>query len=434
VNIAVIGSGYVGLVTGACFSNLGNSVVCVDNNEAKVRSLKQGHIPIYEPGLEEMVRLNVKERRLRFTTNVKEAVQSSDIIFISVNTPPKETGEANLVWVEAVSRDIARSMTSYKLIVEKSTVPVETGERVYQTVKQSHKKNIDFDVASNPEFLREGSALYDFMHPDRIVLGVRSKRAEKILRDLYRPIKAPVVVTDVKSAEIIKHASNSFLAMKISFINSVAQVCEKVGADIMKVSEGMGLDQRIGRKFLDAGIGFGGSCFPKDLSAFMRIAQGLGVNFELLRDTLEINEQQKMNFIRLIETHLWNLTSKTLAVLGLAFKPNTDDMRSAASITIIEELVRAGVKVKAYDPQAVSKTKEILKNRITYSKTAYEACRGADAVVVLTEWDEFKKLDFKKLKKLLKFPVIFDGRNLYDPETLRRAGFRYYSIGRPSVE
>ncbi len=433
MNIAVIGSGYVGLVTGACLSSLGNNVICVDNKEEKIRSLKRGKMPIYEPGLEEMVRVNMKEGRLRFTTNVKEAVRLSDIIFISVNTPPKENGEANLVWVEAVSRDIAHSMNGYKLIVEKSTVPVETGERVYQTVKHTHRKNTEFDVASNPEFLREGSAIYDFMHPDRIVIGVRSKRAEKILRDLYRPIKAPMVVTDVKSAEIIKHAANSFLAMKISFINSVARVCEKVGADISRVAEGVGLDQRIGRRFLDAGVGFGGSCFPKDLAAFLRISEKLGVNHDLLRATLEINDQQKKNFIRSIEASLWNLDSKTIAVLGLAFKPNTDDMRSAPSIDVIRDLVKAGVKIKAFDPQAIPKARLVLKG-ITYAKTAYDACQGADAVVILTEWDEFKKLDFKKIKRSMRSPVIFDGRNLYEPEVMRQLGFRYHSIGRAPIE
>jgi UDPglucose 6-dehydrogenase len=433
MNIAIIGSGYVGLVTGACLSSLGNQVICVDNNEAKIRMLKRGKMPIYEPGLEEMVHTNVKNGRLRFMSQTSTAVRESEIIFIAVPTPPKDNGEADMSFVERVARDIARGMDGYKLIVEKSTVPVETGDKVHQVIKQSGKKNIDFDVASNPEFLREGSAIYDFLNPDRIVVGVHSKRAEKLLRELYRPIHGPLVVTDVKSAEIIKHASNSFLAMKISFINSVAQVCEKVDADILKVAEGMGLDQRIGRRFLDAGVGFGGSCFPKDLAAFLSISGRLGVNHGLLKATLEINEEQKKRFVRLIEESLWNLKSKTIAVLGLAFKPNTDDMRSAPSLDIIQELVRAGVKVKVFDPQAMAKAREILKN-VTYSKTAYEACKGADALVILTEWDEFKKLDFKKIKKLLELPVIFDGRNLYEPETLRRAGFRYYSIGRAPVK
>jgi UDPglucose 6-dehydrogenase len=432
MKIAVIGSGYVGLVTGVCFANLGNDVICVDNNEQKIRSLKKGKVPFYEPGLGELVRVNIKERRLRFSSDTRNAVRASDIIFISVNTPRRENGEANLIFVEAVSREIALCMNKYKLIIEKSTVPVDTGEKIYQTVKRNLKKKIDFDVASNPEFLREGSALYDFMNPDRIVIGVRSKRAEKILRDLYRPLKATLVVTDVKSSELIKHASNSFLAMKISFINAVSQVCQKVGADIGMVAKGMGYDKRIGDRFLEAGVGFGGSCFPKDLFAFMRISESLGVNYELLRDTLEINENQKRLFLKMMEDTLWNLYSKTIAVLGLAFKADTDDMRSAPSIDIINHLKGAGVKVRAFDPQAISTAKKVLKG-ITYAKSSYEACRGADALVILTDWDEFKKLDLKRVKKLLKQPVIFDGRNLYDPSQMKKLGFQYYSIGRPSV-
>jgi len=434
LNIAVIGSGYVGLVTGACLSSLGNNVICVDNNPIKVRMLKRGKMPIYEPGLEEMVRTNVKEGRLSFTTETTAAVRKSDIIFIAVPTPPKDNGDADLSFVERVAHDIANGMNGYKLIVEKSTVPVETGEKVHRTIKHSRKKDVDFDVASNPEFLREGSAIHDFMNPDRIVVGVHSKRAEKLLRELYRPIKGPLVVTDVKSAEIIKHASNSFLAMKISFINSVAQVCEKVGADIARVAEGMGLDQRIGRRFLDAGVGFGGSCFPKDLAAFLRISEKLGVNQDLLKATLEINEDQKSRFVRLIEHVLWNLNGKKIAVLGLAFKPDTDDMRSAPSLDVIGDLLKAGAQVHTFDPQAVPKAREVLKKSVTYAKSVYDTCRGADALVVLTEWDEFKKVDLKKIKKLLKSPVIFDGRNIYDPESMRQAGFRYYSIGRPGIE
>jgi len=433
MKIAVAGTGYVGLVTGSCFANLGYDVVCVDKVEAKVRALNRGKIPIYEPGLEELVRINRKEGRLHFTTRMRDAVHGCDIIFICVSTPSKESGEADLISVEQVSREIARHMNGYKLIVEKSTVPVETGSRVYQTIKQNVKKNINFDVASNPEFLREGSAIYDFMNPDRIVVGVKSKKAEKILRELYRPVKAPFVVTDVKSAEIIKHASNSFLAMKISFINSVAHVCERVGADVTRVAEGMGLDQRIGRRFLDAGLGFGGSCFPKDLSAFLRISEHLGVDFELLRDTLVINDRQKKSFVRKIEDCLWNLSSKKIAVWGLAFKPNTDDMRSAPSIDVINLLKEAGVKVKAFDPQAMGKAREVI-HGISYAKNAYEACRGADALVILTEWDEFKHIEFKKVKKLMASPIIFDSRNVYSLQTMNDLGFRYYSIGRPSVD
>jgi len=433
VKIAVIGSGYVGLVTGACFANLGNAVICVDNDEAKIRSLKRGRIPIYEPGLEEMVRENMKLGRLRFTTRISEAVPPSTIIFICVPTPPKETGEADLIAVETVSREIARAMDGYKLIVGKSTVPVQTGMKIHETIRQSEKRHHEFDVASNPEFLREGSAIYDFMQPDRIVVGVGSKRAEKLFRELYRPIKAPVIVTDIRSAELIKHASNSFLAMKISFINSVAQVCERVGADVTQVAEGMGLDERIGRRFLDAGLGFGGSCFPKDLSAFLRISEKLGASSELLRGTIQINERQKQNFVRMIEDVLWNLSTKTLAVLGLSFKPNTDDMRSAPSLDIIDHLKKSGVRVRCYDPKAMPKARRLLKG-VVYAPNGYEAARGADALVILTEWDAFKELDFKRIKKLLKYPIIFDGRNLYDPEAMRKLGFRYYSVGRPKAE
>jgi UDPglucose 6-dehydrogenase len=433
MKIAVVGSGYVGLVTGACFASLGNQVTCIDNDETKVRMLRRGKIPIFEPGLEEMVCENSKKGRLRFTGNIREGVKDSEIIFICVPTPPKESGEADLISVEKVSREVAQALNGYKVIVGKSTVPVETGHKIIQTIKQSWKKPAEFDIASNPEFLREGSAIYDFLNPDRIVVGVSSKRAEKLMRELYKPIKAPFIATDVKSAELIKHASNSFLAMKISFINAVAQVCEKVGADIEKVAEGMGLDQRIGRRFLDAGVGFGGSCFPKDVSAFLRIAEKLGTRHELLKDTLEINEAQKKHFVRTIEEALWNLTSKTLAVLGLAFKPNTDDMRSAPSIDIIQALQTQGAKIKAYDPQGVEKSKKIFRG-VVYSKNPYEACRGADALVILTEWDEFKELDLKRVKKLLKYPVIFDGRNIFEPENMKKLGFRYYSIGRPKVE
>lgn len=432
MKIGIIGTGYVGLTTGACFASLGNDVICVDNNEEKVRMLKKGHMPIYEPGLEELVKTNVKENRLSFTTSIGDAVKKCEVIFISVNTPPKENGDADLSAVENVSESIARNMTSYRLIVEKSTVPVETGVRVKQTIKANVKKNVEFDVASNPEFLREGSAIYDFLNPDRVVIGVESKRAEKLLRELYKPVSAPIVVTDIRSAEIIKHASNSFLASKISFINLISRICDKVGADVNKVAEGIGLDRRIGKDFLRPGAGFGGFCFPKDLAAFIHIADKLGVDMKMLRAVAEANEDQKDYFLKLIEDNLWNLKNKQVGVLGIAFKPDTDDIRFAPAIDIILKLEREGVKVKAFDPQAMQNAKSVL-NGTVYAKDAYDVAKGAEALVILTEWNEFRQLDFKRIKKLMKRPLVIDGRNIYSPEKMRDLGFQYISIGRPAI-
>jgi len=427
--ICVIGTGYVGLVTGACLSELGHSVICVDNDKRKIDLLNKNHIPIYEPGLEEIVKSNTKKKRLSFTTELKEAVKKSEIIFIAVGTPPREDGSADLSFVEAVAAEVARNMDGYRLIVDKSTVPVETGEWVELTIKRNLKKDIPFDVASNPEFLREGSAVHDTFNPDRIVIGVKSKRAEEILKDVYASIKAPVLVTDIKSAEIIKHASNSFLATKISFINAVSNICEKVGADITKVAEGMGMDKRIGRSFLNAGIGFGGFCFPKDLEAFLWISRKVGYEFGLLNDVKEINENQKKLLVKKIEDTLWNLKNKTVGILGLAFKPDTDDMRFAPSIDIIQMLQRMGAKVKAYDPAAMARAKPLLKG-VTFKKNPYEVAKGSDCLVIITEWDEFKNLDLKKIKKLLKHPIIIDGRNIFDPEAMKANGFTYKCIGR----
>lgn len=429
MNISIIGTGYVGLVTGACFAELGNSVICVDNNKEKIEVLKKGKIPIYEPGLIDLVRRNTKEKRLSFSSSIKDAVKKSGIIFIAVGTPSKHNGEADLTGIENVAQQIAGNLTEYRLIVEKSTVPVETGNWVEHTISVNLRKKVKFDVASNPEFLREGSAIEDFMHPDRVVVGVKSKKAEKILRDLYRPLKAPIVVTDIKSAELIKHASNSFLATKISFINAVAQVCELTGADVVKVAEGMGLDKRIGRKFLDAGVGFGGSCFPKDVDAFIKIAKKLGYNFNLLEKVKEINEIQKRFLIKKIENTLWILKDKTIGILGLAFKPNTDDLREATALDIINALKEEGAKIKAFDPQAMDKAKSILKG-VTFCEDAYEVAKNCDCLVIVTDWNEFKELDFKRLKKLMKQPVIFDGRNIYDPKKVKSLGFRYFGVGR----
>ena len=432
MKIAVIGAGYVGLVTAACFAELGNDVVCIDIDEEKIRKINSNIIPIYEPGLDEIVIRNRKENRLNFTTDIKKSIKDSEIIFICVGTPPKENGEADLSSVENAARTIAEMMDSYKLIVEKSTVPVQTGEKVAQFIKAYNINKVDFDVVSNPEFLREGSAVGDFMNPDRIVIGTESEKARKIMEKLYAPLKAQMLFTDIKSAEIIKHASNSFLATKISFINAVANICEIAGADVEKVAEGMGYDKRIGRSFLNAGIGYGGFCFPKDAEAFIRIAEKLGYDFKLLKATQEINSEQKKNFVKKIEKELWVVKGKTIGVLGLAFKPNTDDMRFAPSVDIIESLHKEGARIKAYDPESMNKSKHILRD-IEYCKDSYEAAQGADALIILTEWNEFKELDFKKIKSLMSHYLIVDGRNIYNPEDMKKEGFRYISIGRKEV-
>ena len=430
MNISIIGSGYVGLVTGACFADLGNKVICVDNDTAKIKKLKSGAIPIYEPGLEEFVKRNSADKRLTFSSNIRDAVRKSEVIFICVGTPSRDDGEADLSFVEHVSREIALSMPSYRLVVEKSTVPVNTGEWVEHTINVFNKRRISFDVASNPEFLREGSAIEDFMHPDRIVIGVKSKRARDILTELYKPLKAQMVVTDIKSAEIIKHASNSFLATKISFINAVSDICDKVGADVVEVAKGVGLDRRIGTKFLNAGIGFGGSCFPKDLSAFIRIAEKSGYDFGLLKEVQKVNESQKALIVKKIEGTLWNLSTKTVGILGLSFKPDTDDIRQAPALDIISMLKKGGAKIKVYDPQAMAKAKVLLKKIAVFCKDAYSAAKDSDCLVIATEWNEFKKLDFNKIKRLMRQPVIVDGRNIYDPAEMKRLGFKYVGIGR----
>ena len=448
MNIAIIGSGYVGLVTGVCLANIGHRVICVDNDDAKIKSLKAGHVPIFEPGLEPLLKRFLKEKKISFTTSIKESTKQATVIFIAVGTPSKKNGEADLTYVENVARAIAVNMDSYKLIVEKSTVPTATGQRIERTIslhlprhlqnkKINHSKNrrsqkrsgLEFDVASNPEFLREGSAVADFMHPDRIVIGVESKRAEKILREIYKPLKAPIVVTNINSAEMIKHASNSFLAAKISFINAVAQICDRVGADVLKVAEGMGFDKRIGRGFLDAGIGYGGSCFPKDVDAFIRLSEKSGYDFTLLKEVRHINESQKSFFVRLIEDKLWIVKNKVIGVLGLAFKPDTDDMRNAPAVDIIQVLQSEGAKIKAFDPQAMEKAKEILSG-VEFCRDAYAAARACDCLLILTEWKEFKDLNFSKVQKSMRQPIIFDGRNVLDQEEMERLGFEYFGIGR----
>lgn len=433
MNISIIGSGYVGLVTGACFAELGNKVTCADNDKKKITSLKKGLMPIYEPGLEELVINNMKKGRLKFSSSIKEAVKNSEVIFIAVGTPSLDNGEADLTGIENVAYNIAKNMTSYRLIVEKSTVPVETGKWVKHTISNYIRRGVRFDVASNPEFLREGSAINDFMHPDRIVIGVESKKAENILLNLYKPLKATIVVTNIKSAELIKHASNAFLATKISFINAVSRICDKVGADILEVAQGMGLDKRIGPSFLNAGVGYGGSCFPKDLDAFVDISEKLGYNFALLKSVKDINREQKEYTLKKIRDCLWIIKNKTIGILGLSFKPNTDDIRNAPSLEIIRELQSEGACIKVYDPSTMEKAKSFLAG-VKFCKDSYDAARGSDCLLVITEWDEFKELDFSKIKKLLRRPVIIDGRNIYDPQSLEKLGFTYVGIGRGNTK
>ena len=418
-------------MTGACYADLGNHVICVDSDKNKIALLKKGGCPIFEPELHDLIKRSVNQKRLTFTTDIRAAVRTCEILFICVGTPPQETGETDLSAVVQVATTIAKNMTSYRLIVEKSTVPVETGLLVKKTIQENLSKRISFDVASNPEFLREGSAVQDFLVPDRIVIGVESKRAEELLRVLYRPFRAPILVTDIKSSEIIKHASNSFLSIKISFINLISRLCDQVGADVVKVAEGMGLDPRINRSFLNAGIGFGGFCFPKDLSAFIHIAEKNNIEFKLLRQVLDINQTQKDYFISLVENMIGSVDGKKLAVLGLSFKPNTDDMRFAPSLDIIPMLQLKGAKISAYDPVAIPEAKKLFKG-IHFAKSAYEACDKADAVLILTEWREFQELDFDRLRKVLRAPVIVDGRNLYDPKMMRSQKFHYQGIGRRS--
>jgi UDPglucose 6-dehydrogenase len=431
MNISIIGSGYVGLVSGACFAQLGNQVICADNDLKKISNLKKGIIPIFEPGLEELIVSNLKSKRLKFTSQIGEAVKSSEVIFIAVGTPALGNGEADLTGVENVARAIAVNMDGYRLIVEKSTVPVETCAWIKKTVATYLKKKHKFDVVSNPEFLKEGSAINDFNHPDRIILGVETLKAKQIMTSLYQPLNRPILVTNIKSAELIKHASNAFLATKISFINAISRICDKVGADVKEVACGMGLDNRIGRFFLHAGIGYGGSCFPKDLEAFITIAERLGYDFQILKAVRNANQEQKAFVLQKIKDVLWIIQDKTIAVLGLSFKPNTDDLRNSPSIDLINALIQEGAKIKVYDPQSMEKAKKILKN-VTFCKDAYQAAGGADCLVLATEWNEFKELDFIKLKKKLKRALIIDGRNIYDPKLLRGLGFSYIGVGRPT--
>lgn len=435
MHIGVIGTGYVGLVTGVCFAEFGVFVTCVDKDEKKIKSLKKGEVPFYEPGLDALVKKNVKNGRLKFSTKTNEAIDSSLVIFIAVGTPPRGDGSADLSYVEEVAGEIADNIKSYKVIVTKSTVPVGTGAKVREIISRRLKEQVDFDIVSNPEFLREGAAIEDFMRPNRVIIGARSQQAVAILKDLYRPlylIETPFVVTNIETAELIKYASNSFLATKISFINEISRLCEKVGADVHMVAKGMGLDMRIGSKFLHPGPGYGGSCFPKDTRALHTIGQNWGEELRVVRSAIEANEKQKNFVLEKIKKGIGPVSGKTIAVLGLSFKPNTNDMREAPSVFIIERLLKEKVKIRAFDPVAMNDAKGVFKSSIKYAKGAYDCVRGADAVVIVTEWNEFRNLDLAKIKNLLKSPYFFDLRNIYEPEKMKKLGFKYFSVGRNS--
>ena len=429
MKLTIIGTGYVGLVTGACFAEVGHRVVCVDNDEAKVKLLKSGGIPIYEPGLEELVKKNTTAGRLSFTSSTAEGVEQSDIIFIAVPTPPQPDGSVDMSFIEKVAREIAAAMKDYRIIVDKSTVPVKTGEKVAETIRRYCPAKVDFDIVSNPEFLREGFAVGDLLRPDRIVIGTRSARPVAAMKDVYAPFNAPIVVTDINSAELIKHASNSFLALKISYINAIAAVCETTGANVQEVAAGMGMDERIGRRFLNAGIGFGGSCFPKDLTAFIAIAQQVGYDFRLLKEVQRINAEQMDRFLKKIADTLWVLKDKKIGVLGLAFKQNTDDVRMSPAIELCQRLQKEGAILRVHDPKAMEKAKAVLKN-VTYVDDMNAVADGCDALVVATEWEEFKRLDIERARKSLSHPIMFDGRNLFDRAEMERQGWIYKSVGR----
>ena len=431
MNICVIGTGYVGLVAGACLADMGNNVICIDNNEDKISQLKKGILPIYEPSLEELVKSNVLENRLSFSTDLKSAVEKSLVCFIAVGTPQGEDGSADLQYVYDVAKSIAKSMNEYKVIVDKSTVPVGTAEKVSEIIKAN--TSYDFDVVSNPEFLKQGNAVNDFLSPDRVIIGSNSDKATQIMQEIYAPFFRTgnrVIVMDVKSAEMTKYASNSFLAVKISYANEIANLCEKVGANTEMVRIGMTTDSRIGNKFLFAGLGYGGSCFPKDVKALIKTGIENGCDMSIIKSADETNKKQRLLFIdKIIKKFGEDLTGKTFAVWGLAFKPKTNDMREAPSITIINELLKRGAKIQAYDPKANDEAKFYFQDRITYAKNSYEALENADSLLLLTEWNEFRRPDFEKIKNILKTPVIFDGRNQYNSERLLEKGFDYTCIG-----
>jgi UDPglucose 6-dehydrogenase len=451
MRVAVVGSGYVGLVAGACFADLGHEVILVDNDERKLTALRNGQVPIHEKFLPELLQRH-RGRTLNFSENLRSAVEASDAVFIAVGTPPTEQGQADLSYVESVATSIPRALNGYKVIVEKSTVPVYTSEWIRRIIARGAAPNT-FDVASNPEFLREGTAVTDFLYPDRIVLGADTERCANVLSEIYAPLTdgsyyrrldaiprpdhahmpPALIVTSTKSAELIKHACNAFLAMKISFINAVASVCESVGADVREVCLGIGSDRRIGPGFLNPGIGYGGSCFPKDLKAFRAVAREARYEFLLLDEVININEQQRQRFLRKVRSALWNLRGKRLAVLGLAFKGGTDDVRDSPAMSIVQTLLEEGCQICAYDPAAMQRAQEILGSQVEFADSAYKAANGADALLILTEWDEFANLDLGRLRGELMYPIVIDGRNLYDTRRMAEEGFTYYSIGRPAV-
>lgn len=429
MKLTIIGTGYVGLVTGTCFAEVGHHVICVDNDDAKVKMLQAGGIPIYEPGLEELVKKNVAAGRLKFTNSTAEGVENSDVVFIAVPTPPLPDGSVDLSFIEHVARDIAGAMHTYKIIVDKSTVPVKTGDKVAETIKRYCKAKVDFDVVSNPEFLREGFAVEDLMKPDRVVVGVRSQRPVQAMKAIYAPFNAPIIVTDINSAELIKHASNSFLALKISYINAISVICEATGANVQEVANGMGMDERIGRRFLNASLGFGGSCFPKDLSAFIKISEQVGYEFALLKDVQKINDEQMNRFVKKIIDTLWVLKDKKIGVLGLTFKQNTDDVRMSPAIELCKRLQKEGATLRVHDPKGMDKARALLQD-VTYVEDMNDVAEDCDALVIATEWEEFKKLDLDRARKALSHPIMFDGRNLFDPAEMEKLGFIYKSIGR----
>ena len=435
MNIAVVGTGYVGLVTGTCLAETGNNVICVDIDEEKVNKMKNGVVPIYEPHLDVLFDRNIKEKRLHFTTNLEEAVEHAEIIFLALPTPPGEDGSADLSYVLGVADELGKMIKDYKVIVDKSTVPVGTAEKVTAAIAKNAK--VDFDVVSNPEFLREGFAVDDFLKPDRVVIGTTSERAREIMEELYKPYVRqgnPIIFMDEKSAELTKYAANSFLATKITFMNEIANFCEKVGADVDMVRIGMGSDSRIGNRFLFPGIGYGGSCFPKDVQALAKSGKEYGYEFKILNAVMGINERQKTIIVPKIKDYFnGNLKDKKVAIWGLAFKPNTDDIREAPALYIINDLLSEGAQITAYDPEAMSNVKQVVGDKINYALNQYDALEGADVLIIATEWGEFRTPDFNKMKSLMKQPVIFDGRNVYDLKQMQKLGFYYNSIGRMVV-
>lgn len=434
MHICVVGVGYVGLVTGACFAEFGVTVTCVDKDEDRIELLKNGQVPFYEPGLEELVRKNVAEGRLNFTTDAGVAIRQALVVFIAVGTPSAPDGSADLKYIREVAVTIGKNLDGYKVVVTKSTVPVGTSQMITQIIEEERTSDFAYDVVSNPEFLREGAAIEDFMRPNRVVIGAESDQAIAILKDLYGPlylIETPFVITDVQTAEMIKYASNAFLATKISFINEMANICEQVGADVHRVAKGMGLDGRIGPKFLHPGPGFGGSCFPKDIKAIEKIGSDHGYSFEIVKAVMRVNRRQRKLMTQKINQVLDGVKGKTIAILGLTFKPNTDDMREAPSIAIIRSLQRQGAKIRAFDPAGMQEAEKILKG-VYYAKDAYDAASGADGLVLITEWNQFRSLNWKRMATLLKEPVVIDLRNIYEPDKMHALGFRYACVGRKS--